>query len=225
MGQIEELEEDQDLCASCQKPAESKCTNCREVFYCARDCQKKHWKQHKFDCQGLLYKIGQSKVLGKFLEAAKDIKKGEIIFKDSPLVIGPVAVTPPVCLHCYKPVDGSFRSAVCLHYKSKQIVYICITSQMQEEWLATVRSKMRGSCQSQSRGCSSKPDRYHDRYGCIVVRRSYNLFFFRCQVWDWRLFWGTLLPLRMYWTIEDSADAKDFPEEIQKGWLLTQLKL
>ena len=50
-----------------------------------------------------------------------------IFFAEAPLVVGPVTVTPPVCLHCYVPVDGSFKcrksgwvlkstSQLCHHY-------------------------------------------------------------------------------------------------------------
>ena len=34
MGQIEELEEDQELCAACNIKIGKKCTNCYQVSYC-----------------------------------------------------------------------------------------------------------------------------------------------------------------------------------------------
>ena len=55
------------------------------------------------------YKIGESKQLGRFLEATRDIQKGEVLWSEKPLVVAPVAVTPPVCLSCYTPVDGSYK--------------------------------------------------------------------------------------------------------------------
>lgn len=36
--------------------------------------------------------------------AAKNIKAGEIIFKEAPLTFGPSEITKPLCLACYKPV-------------------------------------------------------------------------------------------------------------------------
>jgi len=43
------------LCANCNKPASSvdlkRCTRCRVIRYCGRDCQREHWKAgHKLDC-------------------------------------------------------------------------------------------------------------------------------------------------------------------------------
>ena len=76
---------------------------------------KKHWKEgHKFVCKGLPYKIGKSADLGRFLEAAKDLKKGEVLWKEPPLITGPIAVSPPVCLCCYTRVDGSYKYVHCL---------------------------------------------------------------------------------------------------------------
>ena len=139
MGVVEELEDtDAGECPVCTKVAENKRTACKAVFYCSRDCQKKHWKTHKFDCKSLPFKVyfkltehnclrdkaasqllscnisillqvGQSKELGKYVTAARDLKAGEVLFTEAPLVVGPVQMTQPVCLSCYTPVDGSFK--------------------------------------------------------------------------------------------------------------------
>jgi len=109
MGAIEELgDDDVGVCPVCSKVAENKCTACKEIFYCNRECQRKHWKTHKFECKSLPYKIEKSAELGRYLVASRDLKEGEILFEESPLVVGPVTVTTPVCLDCYAPVDGSF---------------------------------------------------------------------------------------------------------------------
>ena len=74
MGQVEELDEEQGICAVCQKAADLKCKACttRKVFYCRKECQKKHWKEHKYECEALAlpYKIESSAQLGKFLVAS-----------------------------------------------------------------------------------------------------------------------------------------------------------
>ncbi len=38
-------------CASCQTPAETKCSSCKEAFYCSRSCQKSDWKTHRKSCR------------------------------------------------------------------------------------------------------------------------------------------------------------------------------
>jgi len=39
-------------CAKCGKTGSgfSKCSRCKEVYYCCRDCQKEDWSNHKADC-------------------------------------------------------------------------------------------------------------------------------------------------------------------------------
>lgn len=60
--------------------------------------------------------ILESKELGRYMVASRDLKAGDIIFKDEALVIGPKTITEPVCLGCYKRVDGSYR--LVMHTKS-----------------------------------------------------------------------------------------------------------
>ncbi|KAI1270369.1 hypothetical protein F5Y18DRAFT_421861 [Xylariaceae sp. FL1019] len=38
------------VCSICKKPTEKKCSKCREILYCSRECQKSDWKTHKKDC-------------------------------------------------------------------------------------------------------------------------------------------------------------------------------
>ena len=41
------------VCAWCGKEnVSSKCSLCKKVFYCGRDCQVKHWASHKLTCEG-----------------------------------------------------------------------------------------------------------------------------------------------------------------------------
>ena len=61
MGVVEDLgDDDAGICPVCQKLAETKCTGCRKLFYCGRDCQRRHWKVHKFDCKQIPYKVRAS---------------------------------------------------------------------------------------------------------------------------------------------------------------------
>jgi len=109
MGVLEELPDDSGSCPSCGKIATTKCTGCKQVYYCNRECQRKNWKVHKPLCKALPYKICNSPELGNYLVASRSLKAGEVLFTESPLVVGPSCVTIPVCLACYNPVDGSYK--------------------------------------------------------------------------------------------------------------------
>lgn len=98
-------------CAVCQAPASQKCAKCFVTVYCSKDHQKQHWKIHRTECSP--YRVCQSAELGRYLEASRDIKAGEIILRDSPLVVGPKQVTVPVCLGCFTPVNGSYSCTDC----------------------------------------------------------------------------------------------------------------
>ena len=43
--------------------------------------------------------------VGRCVEAARDIRPGELIFREEALVIGPNHDTPPLCLSCLKVVN------------------------------------------------------------------------------------------------------------------------
>ena len=38
-------------CGFCGALAEVKCANCKSAYYCDRNCQKRHWKEHKTACK------------------------------------------------------------------------------------------------------------------------------------------------------------------------------
>lgn len=38
-------------CGECGQEAIKKCSHCQQIFYCSRNCQVKHWPQHKPSCQ------------------------------------------------------------------------------------------------------------------------------------------------------------------------------
>lgn len=97
-------------CAICDVEAPLKCTACKEVFYCGAEHQKKHWKVHKNVCRS--YEISESKQLGRYLIASRDIPAKSVIFTEAPLVVGPkwcldeyekdVPIFP--CVGCFQPV-------------------------------------------------------------------------------------------------------------------------
>ena len=77
------------------------------MAYCKTDCQKSHWAEHKPKCQKP-FAVKESKKVGRYMVATRDLKPGEMIISETPLVIGPQAVTIPVCLACYKPATNKY---------------------------------------------------------------------------------------------------------------------
>lgn len=104
-------------CAECDIEASLKCTACKLVFYCGVEHQKKHWKIHKNDCRRL-YEVEESKELGRYVVATRDIPAKTIIFAEAPLVVGPkwcleefekdVPIFP--CVGCFRPTrQGTYQ--------------------------------------------------------------------------------------------------------------------
>ena len=62
----------------------SKCSKCHAITYCSRECQKKDWRRHGWNCVPVM--VTEIPGRGRGLIAAKDIKKGELIFIDKPLI-------------------------------------------------------------------------------------------------------------------------------------------
>uniref|UniRef100_A0A0P4VWD8 MYND-type domain-containing protein n=1 Tax=Scylla olivacea TaxID=85551 RepID=A0A0P4VWD8_SCYOL len=101
------------VCEVCRKPAKQFCSSCRSVFYCSRDCQKQDWKTHKTRCKP--YVIQNHPVFGRHMVATRDIRAGEVILREAPVVVGPKQRSPPLCLGCHRPPDGSYCCPSC-HY-------------------------------------------------------------------------------------------------------------
>ncbi|KAG0718447.1 SET domain-containing protein SmydA-8, isoform A [Chionoecetes opilio] len=101
------------VCEVCTKVARQFCSSCRSVFYCSRECQKQDWKTHKGKCKP--YTVQNHPVYGRHMVAARDIRAGEIIFKEAPVVVGPRQGSAPLCLGCHRAIDGSYACHAC-HY-------------------------------------------------------------------------------------------------------------
>jgi len=76
-------------CYTCHKVATgkkkfSKCSECHAITYCCRECQKKDWPRHCWNCVPVM--VTEIPGRGRGLVAAKDIKKGELIFIDKPVI-------------------------------------------------------------------------------------------------------------------------------------------
>lgn len=93
----------QGSCVVCLSPAIQKCSGCQMVHYCSKEHQKQDWKQHKYQCTPA--RVMEDPKFGRYMEATRSIKSGDIILKEKPLITGPAQVTPPVCLGCYKLLE------------------------------------------------------------------------------------------------------------------------
>ena len=56
-------------CAVCGEAAKQRCSKCKGVWYCSRECQLKNWKEHKKMCKMLeeMHKAEQQR--------SEDVKK------------------------------------------------------------------------------------------------------------------------------------------------------
>ncbi|XP_058443703.1 SET domain-containing protein SmydA-8 [Malaya genurostris] len=90
-----------EICAVCGIPARRKCGGCQQVTYCDQNHQRQHWKDtHRSECR--CYKISSNSLLGRHLTATRAIRRGEIIYRDPPLLLGPKVGSVPVCLGCHR---------------------------------------------------------------------------------------------------------------------------
>ena len=97
-------------CNVCSRDSRLQCSACFSVYYCGQEHQRQDWKQgHKATCQRP-YKILRDPDVGRFMVAARDLRPGDVILKERPVVVGPnLLASSPLCLGCHKPiVAGAF---------------------------------------------------------------------------------------------------------------------
>lgn len=93
-------------CRICSATANlSKCSNCKQAHYCSVAHQKADWRQHKTACHP--FRIATNAEFGRHLIATRDIRAGEIVLRERPLVRGPSQITSPVCVGCLQGLDES----------------------------------------------------------------------------------------------------------------------
>ncbi|XP_050092198.1 SET domain-containing protein SmydA-8-like [Anopheles aquasalis] len=86
------------ICPVCKVEATKRCSRCALVYYCSVEHQQQHWKTHKTTCNP--FKVFSNEQYGRFLVATRDIRVGEVVIKEPPLVHGPAQITGPVCVGC-----------------------------------------------------------------------------------------------------------------------------
>ena len=80
---------DRQQCFTCHKTVTGKkkfstCSSCHAIAYCGRKCQKADWPRHASNCIPVMVTEYEGKGLG--VMAARDIKMGEVIFIDKPVI-------------------------------------------------------------------------------------------------------------------------------------------
>lgn len=85
-------------CRVCQAPSDTKCSNCKQAYYCSVEHQKSDWCQHKRACHP--FRIAHSERFGRHLIATRAIRAGEIVLRERAIVRGPAQHTAPVCVGC-----------------------------------------------------------------------------------------------------------------------------
>ena len=81
---------DRRCCHKCQttvtgKKKLSKCAQCHSITYCGRECQREDWPRHSQFCIPVMVTEVPDK--GKGLVASKDIKKGQVVFQETAVII------------------------------------------------------------------------------------------------------------------------------------------
>ncbi len=89
-------------CDKCEKPnAPVKCSQCKCMYYCDRNCQKLHWKEHKHICKALTVGHDEQRThLAKTLEAKKVLDSDSENKEDWECAICLEHVECPVVLPC-----------------------------------------------------------------------------------------------------------------------------
>ena len=87
---------DRQMCFVCRKTVTGKkklrkCTHCHAITYCGEVCQTEDWVRHSWNCVPVMVTEIEGK--GRGLVAARDIKAGELIVMEEPLI--KLAKLPP----------------------------------------------------------------------------------------------------------------------------------
>jgi len=115
---------DRQVCFKCQKTAPGKkkllkCAGCHAITYCCKECQVADFKRHKWNCLPVM--VTEIPGKGRGLVAARDIKMGELIFKDKPVIKVPDHFLRPKAYTGGKPHLGATGSQQLINSLKAQI--------------------------------------------------------------------------------------------------------
>ena len=93
-------------CFQCLSSKNTKeCGNCENIFAC-----KQHLANHRTSKGACFpYKVKNDLEMGRYLVATRNIKQGEVIVHEQPIVLGPYTRSKAQCLNCFKLIDSKNR--------------------------------------------------------------------------------------------------------------------
>ncbi|XP_038105706.1 SET domain-containing protein SmydA-8 [Culex quinquefasciatus] len=162
-----------EICAVCGVPAGQRCGGCQQVSYCGKDHQRQHWKElHRKECR--CYRLSTNATLGRHLVATRPIRSGEVIFRESPTVLGPKTASVPLCLGCHRNLDPITTDAGKKYYNCQHCGWplcspSCETSCYHRDECQLFASK---SYRPQIRFDELVPSKKHSGYCAIVPLRA-----------------------------------------------------
>lgn len=110
----------------CDAPGTERCIECNQVSFCSDAHRVEAWQEHEPHCRPFkvkiinnavthmiiedVFQVLKDPILGRYLVATRDIKPGEVILQEIPLIKGPSQITAPVCLGCYRLIASDHHT-------------------------------------------------------------------------------------------------------------------
>lgn len=141
------------------------CPKCGQVAFCGPEHGSLHSDEELEECYP--YKVDHKEGVGRCLVATRQIEAGQLIFKETPLTVGPLHETKPVCLVCWKTVDGSYQCKKC---KLPMCSLECAEAEIH-----TLNECFVFGSQHRPPIQISAFDQFHPFYQCITPLRSLKL--------------------------------------------------
>ena len=98
-------------CFICSELAELVCQKCEKVAFCSEDHGRLHCREGFAQC--FPYRVGCTDGVGRQLLTTRDVIKGEVIYVEDPIVVGPTQECAPICLCCLRAIDTSYLCRGC----------------------------------------------------------------------------------------------------------------
>ena len=98
-------------CFICSYPALFKCPSCEKVAFCSEEHGQLHCREGFDAC--FPYKVGYTEGVGRQLFTTRDVRSGEVIYVEDPIVVGPSQECEPICLSCLAAIDTSYLCSGC----------------------------------------------------------------------------------------------------------------